>query len=209
MKLLLPLFDIIFGANMSRSMLKRIAVCAVLFISVLAVNSCVNKQYEMSNDRLDLNVTLFQDGLTLPLGSTAKIRVDSLIGKLGFSDELSQFLTPDANGAYSLSFASDEPIDLSQSLNSLSGFNVKKIDVSKTIDFHFPAKSSNVKVGEVSIPTYSSTIEQVIEFAPLETVELPEYLTYVDQLVADDLYMTVTMTPDSDFPDLGDKSALS
>lgn len=193
---------------MSVNPVKTVAACAIL-LAIMTATSCINDRYEISDDNLDLNVTIFQDGLTLPLGSTAKIRVDSLISQLGFSDEYSQFLTLGDDGAYSLSFVSDNPIDFSKSLKTLKGFNVKRTDVSKTLDFHFPAQMSYVNVGEVNMPTFTSTLEHSVEFAPLKTLKWPEHLTYVDKLILDDVYMSVSMMPDSDFPDLGDGSVLS
>ena len=61
---------------MRANLFKKMAVYAALAALLPVAGSCVNKKYEMSEDRLDLNVTVFQDGLTLPLGSTVKVRLD-------------------------------------------------------------------------------------------------------------------------------------
>ena len=116
-------------------MIRKIAVYAVLLASVMAADSCVNEQYELSDESLDLNVSIFQEGLTLPLGSTAKVRMDSLVSRIGLSEEYSQYFVPGEDGSYSLSFTSEEPIDLSESLNVFTELNINKINMSKSISF--------------------------------------------------------------------------
>ena len=114
-------------------MIRKIAVYAVLLASVMAADSCVNEQYELSDESLDLNVSIFQEGLTLPLGSTAKVRMDSLVSRIGLSEEYSQYFVPGEDGSYSLSFTSEEPIDLSESLNVFTELNINKITLTITL----------------------------------------------------------------------------
>ena len=76
------------------------AVCAFLSASIMAVTSCVNERYEISDDNLDLKVTIFQEGLSLPLGSTGKIRMDSIMNKIGLPEDFKQYLSEGADGSY-------------------------------------------------------------------------------------------------------------
>lgn len=55
---------------------------AVSCISAL-LSSCVNPDYELSADNLDLDVTLFQDGIAFPLGKTAAFTLGELYDKYG------------------------------------------------------------------------------------------------------------------------------
>ena len=54
----------------------RISTAALLVMAMLSVFvSCVNEEYEVSEDRVNLEVTVFQDGVTIPLGNTAPIKL--------------------------------------------------------------------------------------------------------------------------------------
>lgn len=120
---------------MQKTFIQKAAICAAAFASLVGLGSCVNEKYEISEERLDLNMTLFQDGLCLPLGSTAKIRLDSVINKMGVGDEIDKFLDI-KNGAYSFSYKPDQPLDLSEHLESLNGvLDIDAVSFNKTIDF--------------------------------------------------------------------------
>lgn len=121
---------------MFKTVVKRIAFCSAIFASAVMMDSCVNEQYEISREKLDLNVTVFQDGLTLPLGSTGKVRLDSLLKNMDLPEEFRQFLAAGEDGSYALNYSSDEPYDLSEALSSLSGIvDIEKIDFSQSVDF--------------------------------------------------------------------------
>ena len=60
---------------------KVMAFAVAVLVSFLGT-SCVNEEYEISQDRLDLKVTLFQEGISFPLGSTEQIRLEKLYSKL-------------------------------------------------------------------------------------------------------------------------------
>lgn len=74
---------------------------------------------------VDTEMTLFEDGLSLPLvESTAQIRVDSLM-KLGGLDTL-DFIEKDADGNYSLRLTGD--FNLSEQIEALDLANIVKIN---------------------------------------------------------------------------------
>ena len=52
------------------------------FILCLLLQSCVNDDYEMSEEKLDWEITVFQDGVVLPLGSSAKIKMEDILDLL-------------------------------------------------------------------------------------------------------------------------------
>ena len=47
------------------------------------VSSCVNPEYELSEDNINTDITIAQDGLVLPLGKTAPITLGELYDKYG------------------------------------------------------------------------------------------------------------------------------
>ena len=85
--------------SMKQTMIRKVAVLFTLFTSLTVVNSCVNDTYELSEERLDMTASIFQEGLSLPLGSTGKMRMDSLINKMGLPEDFKKYLSPDADGA--------------------------------------------------------------------------------------------------------------
>lgn len=141
---------------MQKTFIHRAAVCAAVFVSLVGLGSCVNEQYEISEERLDLNVTAFQEGLCLPLGSTEKIRLDTIIRKAGLEEEFTKYIANE-DGAYSFYYRPEEPMDLSGQLESISGIlDIDAVDFSKTIDFSL----SEVDLGSVSYPGDSFTMGQ-------------------------------------------------
>ena len=143
--------------SMKQTMIRKVAVLFTLFTSLTVVNSCVNDKYELSEERLDMTASIFQEGLSLPLGSTGKMRMDSLINKMGLPEDFKKFLSPDADGAYALGFHSDAPIDMSESLKSLTGLvDLKKIDFSQSIGFSL----ANVNAADLSFEGFDINVEE-------------------------------------------------
>lgn len=121
---------------MNKTFVKGLFACTLAIASFTCICSCVNEQYEISEDRLDLNVTLFQEGICLPLGSTERIRLDSIVNRLGLEEDFQKYLSAQ-NGAYSFVYKSEEPFDMSDQLGAINGLvNVNAIDFSKNIDFN-------------------------------------------------------------------------
>ena len=160
---------------MRANLFKKMAVYAALAALLPIAGSCVNKKYEMSEDRLDLNVTVFQDGLTLPLGSTAKVRLDSLLNKAGLPEEMKKLLSAGNDGSYALNYTSDEPLDMTENLASLGGLgDIGKIDFSQSVDFSlagvdassFSYEGMEFKADEdisKRFPSVTVSVPQVIE----------------------------------------------
>ena len=121
---------------MNKTFEKGLLAWAFALASFTCICSCVNEQYEISEERLDLNVTLFQEGICLPLGSTERVRLDSIVNKLGLEEDFRKYISAQ-NGAYSFVYKAEEPLDLSDQLASLNGrVNVAAIDFGKSIDFN-------------------------------------------------------------------------
>ena len=67
---------------MGKSLFNGAITCVVAFLTLVAVSSCVDEKFELAKDKLDLNVTVFQEGISIPLGSTEKIVLESLYEQL-------------------------------------------------------------------------------------------------------------------------------
>lgn len=140
---------------MKKTFVVRAMMCIVASFSLIMASSCVNDKYELSEENLDLNVNVFKDGLVLPLGNTEAITLKQIIETLGLQDELKQYLhAEEGTGAYSVYYASEEPLDLSEQLSSLSGMvDIGKIDFSRPINFSLEGVDvSQVSYGGKEIP---------------------------------------------------------
>lgn len=167
----------------------------------------------MSGDNLNLEVTPFEDGLTLPLGSTEKIQLKELL-----KDVDADILDIGENGAYSIRF--NDSFDMSEQLSSLTdlieipdvdfsqkvSFQLNDVDVSdvkvEAQDYVFEHDlSTSVNAPEVTMPAISLKIEvaaglsdfapapsdMVIDMAPVE--HDMEFMSLSD--AADDIAGTV------------------
>ena len=127
----------------------------VVSMSLLLTYSCVNKEYELSEDRINLDVTVFQDGLSVPLGSTSKIMLkdvkDSLLKNLE-DTSLVKYFTVGANGEYGL--AVSDRLELSDTLNSLLA-QIEIPDIPFSEKFTFNLNTVDVSSLKVQSDEYS------------------------------------------------------
>ena len=151
--------------------LSGVMVMSSLFLLSFLGVSCVNEEYDMSEDNLNLEVTPFEDGLTLPLGSTDPIKLKELLKDVG-----SDILGTGENGAYSISF--NDSFDMTDQLSSLKDlvdipdvefsqkvvFQMNDVDVSdvkvEAQDYAFEHDlSASVNVPDVTMPAVTEKIE--------------------------------------------------
>lgn len=138
---------------------------SVIALSLLLVlPSCVNEEYTLSEDRLNLEVTVFQDGLSVPLGSTSKIMLkdvkDSLLANVEDQDLLKYF-TVGENGEYGIALS--DRLDLSDTLNNLlAQIDIPDVTVSETFAFNL----NSVDVSDLNVPaaeySYSENLGDVV-----------------------------------------------
>ncbi len=136
-----------------------LAKCSLL--SVLLFSACVNEDYDMSSvDNINLEVTPFQDGLTVPLGSTEKIFLKDLL-----KDVDESILSAGANGAYAVGYS--DSFDLSEDLSSLTeDLNIPSLDFSKDISFRFAdVNMSDMTVQGRTLP-YSYELSTAVASVP-------------------------------------------
>lgn len=88
--------------------------------AVLAVSCSIDQRYEITDIKeIDSKITLFQDGLDIPLGYTAQLHPDSLFQS--FSDVMfTQYLKPDENGDFHIRYSGEYT---KSGLTKATGFN--------------------------------------------------------------------------------------
>lgn len=141
---------------------RRIGVATVVAaLSLLALfASCVNEKYQLSEDRINLEVTVFQDGLSVPLGSTARIMLkdlkDSLLNLVEDKSYLDYFSVGE-DGAYALGLSGS--MDLSDTMNNiLAAINVPDIEVAEKFAFNL----NSVDVSSLKVPASEySYVEEI------------------------------------------------
>lgn len=128
----------------------RAMTFVVASLLLVVTNSCVNQEYELSEDRLNLEMTVFQDGLSVPLGSTSRIMLkdvkDSLLAGLEDTTFLNYF-TVGANGEYGAAIS--DRLDLSDTLNNLlAQIEIPDVPFSETFSFNL----NSVDVSSLTVP---------------------------------------------------------
>ena len=171
----------------------RMATAFCLLINSLV--SCVRGEYEISEENLNLEVELFQEGVILPLGSTEAITLGEIIET--YAPEIAdEFLMDDGTYAFGMSDTyplSDELDFLSESL-SIDGFSVSE---------KFPFDLSDVDVSDVSVPeisvSYAKKLSEVIpsvdlNFSPSglnsisKTVDISGYVSDIQDIGIEDFF---------------------
>ena len=116
----------------------RMATCCIAVLSVL---SCIREEYTVSEENLNLEVTVFQDGVHIPLGSTDSLKVKDLLETFGQGDssEYLQYLkTIGSDGAYA--FGMSETMDFSESLDELEALKdqirIEGVSVQEKVSFN-------------------------------------------------------------------------
>lgn len=156
--------------SMGKSFFSRVTACAVACIFFVAAPSCVNNKYELSEENLDMNVTVFQEGISLPLGSTADITLKELLAKMELGEDFDKYFGAGEDGAYMVSI--DGEYDLSEELESLTDildidavgidheakFSLKDVNLDgleiDAIDFPYKKKLSElITLPEVNLPS--------------------------------------------------------
>jgi hypothetical protein len=120
---------------MEKFRFNRAITVVVAFFALMFATSCVNEEYELSEDRLDLNVTVFQEGISIPLGSTKETTVEELYNLL---DEESKKMLLQLEDAYmfSMSDSYDMTEVLAEAFSDLGLMEAIKVDESFAISLN-------------------------------------------------------------------------
>ncbi len=161
---------------MKSTLFSRVTTFFVAFLFVFSALSCVQEEYEISEENLDLEVTVFQDGVALPLGSTEAIKVSELLKDL--DPEITEMFKPGPDGTYA--YGMSDEFDFSEELSFLSeNFSINGFSTNEKIPFNL----SGVNAGDVTVPEievkYEQKLSEVISPVELEfETVVPEPVTY-------------------------------
>ena len=170
---------------MKRFFNKRATTSVVALSFLILAVSCVNEKYELSEEKINAEVTVFQEGLSLPLGSTAPITVESLLSNL---DEETLKMFEELNGAYM--FSMSDTYDLTKDIqDAFSGFGSLE---SIPVDEKFSFSLSNIDLSAISIegrnigpegvnisemlkmPDINANLPKISQSLPGISIDLPE-----------------------------------
>lgn len=148
---------------MIKTFLSRAAIIIVASLSLFAV-SCIQEEYKISEETLNLEMTVFQEGVSLPLGSTDSIKISQVL-ELYADDELKKMFPVGEDGSYS--FGMSDEFDFSSELEFLSeNFMIDGIKDEMDVPFDLSSVNvSDVRVDAMEI-AYEQKLSEVIE--PLE-----------------------------------------
>ena len=139
-------------------------LCAPLSIALLllaGVGCKVVPEYDVNITDIDTEVTVFEEGLTVPIGSTEKIALSTLLNSAG--DKLDDFLKTDESGALILTY--DGSVSLTDQIASLdlSGkATIDGISISQNFNYHI----GDVNPEDFSIPAQNFDVS--VPFAGIE-----------------------------------------
>ena len=150
----------------------------------------------MSKENLDMTTTLFQDGVSIPLGSTSKITLGSLTSML---DEETKKYLQQLESAYlfGLSDGFDMTKDIQEALNGIGG--LESISMNESFSFSL----SNIDLSSISIEgskigpvgvdiSEMMNIPDINEYLPKINQSLPGISIDLPDLDADDLTLDLS-----------------
>lgn len=155
---------------------------AALLVGLLFLaNACtVDKNYEI-NDKtiLDPTVTVFQDGITVPVGSSDEISLDDILKLTG--KDLDDFLKKAADGSLSIDYAGS--VSLNDRIKELNIQGLASMDgVSFTQEFNYHIGNFDAKDFGIDAQHYAMMVNfegiDVLDVQPKPISATPEGLSY-------------------------------
>lgn len=167
-------------------------VAVLMITSLLHVVSCVNEDYELSEDNVSLEVTVFEEGLVVPLGSTAEIKLKDLVPLL--DEEYRSYLETREDGAYSIAYA--DTADFSESLDQL-----KSLVSFEDIVYD---QSATFSLSDAGAPdTYVGSFRQDVLLEIMHPDDVPAEVVSLGRIDLDEVYAHMVIDG-SALPDMGD-----
>lgn len=158
--------------------------CVTACVFFITTPSCVNNKYELSEENLDMNVTVFQEGISLPLGSTADITLKELLAKMELGEDFDKYFGAGEDGAYMVSI--DGEYNLSEELKSLT--DILDIDaVGIDHEAKFSLKEVNLdglKIDAIEFP-YEKKLSDLITLPEVDLPAMPAQEVNVSAGLAD------------------------
>ena len=183
---------------MKKSLFNKAITSVVAFIALVTVSSCVDKKFDLNENEIDLNVTVFQEGISLPLGSTGKLTLASLYDQL---DSASKAMVKELEGAYmiqmrdTMNVANDVTGALSAigsmsavSLDEEFGFSLSSIDLSSLKIAGRPISMTEVDLSEM---LSKLDVNEISEKLPSINEKPEQIKVQVPELGQDDLSIDI------------------
>ena len=180
---------------MDLTLFKRKAAVFAACISVFSALSCVQEEYEVSEENINMEVTVFQDGVTLPLGNTKAITLGEILEE--YAPEIAEEYGRE-DGTYA--FGMSETYPLSDQLDFLTeSFSIDGFSVSEKIPFDLSdVNVSDVSIPEISVP-YTKKLSEVIpsvdlKFSPTglngisKTADISSYVPEIQEIGVEDFF---------------------
>lgn len=158
---------------MEKFRFNRAITSVVAFFALMFVTSCVNEEYELSEDRLDLNVTVFQEGISIPLGSTQKITLEELYNLL---DEETRKMLQQLENSYmfSMSDSYDLTEDIAEAFSDLGILEAIRVDQS------FAFSLTNVDLSSLKIDGQEIAPQGVDVSGMVNVPDVQQYLPVIN-----------------------------
>lgn len=160
---------------MKMNFLHRVAASIVALVCVFAAISCVQQEYEISEDNLNLEVTVFQEGTEIPLGSTGELNMEDLMESFGQSGSSEYLKATGENGEYF--FEMSETLDLAECLTesgTIQNEVVKYLDLSSVREM-FNFGSSDAALNDARLCVDFET--NIADAAVVDLTIIPYYGT--------------------------------
>ena len=145
-----------------------VAMSIAAFSVSTLVSSCVNSEYDLSEDNINTDITLAQDGLVLPLGKTVPITLGSLYDKYG--QDLKDYIQNE-DGKYGFRYAGS--FDFSKNVAEVKDLlKIDALEIAKQFSFDL----SSVSLDGLEIPGSSISPDpiDVSSMVNIPSITLPE-----------------------------------
>lgn len=184
-------------------------------LSVLAagalIQSCkVDERYSYDKiEKVNTDVTLFEDGLSVPLiESTCKISVDSILSLSGISEsDFNDYLKTDDEGGYYLYYKEDYSFtDAVDAMDLSNVLNISPITCTKKMTCSLNVPASGIPegaAGSVTLDEISITLDESVDVKILDAADIPDMVKGIGVINLDGTTMELAISLDN-LPDIGD-----
>ncbi len=152
--------------------------------TLLLLHSCkVDDRYSLDNIKdVDTEVTVFEDGITIPLvQNTAKITVDSILRSAGVDDSsFGEYLKQEADGSYYLSY--ETRFSLKESIEDLDLndlVDIEPVDYSQSVSYEL----SSLDASSLKTESQDFTAQDDLDIISFEVVQM-DPVTYKSTLLS-------------------------
>lgn len=143
----------------------RFSAPFALVLLLLGTACTIVPEYDVNIKEIDTEVSVFEEGLTLPLGSTNKVVLSSLLNSAG--ESIDEFLKTDADGVLVLKY--DGSVSLAEQLQKLDLSSIASVD-GISIDQSFNYHLGDINADNFKVPAQNFNVS--VPFTGVESVDL-------------------------------------